>query len=368
MNNNTLGIYIHVPFCTVKCPYCNFYSVKHQSDLEERYISALVADITQHGKNNNSCTVDSIYLGGGTPSLLSRRSLERIFDALHRSFNISTPEVTAESNPTTLTAGTLSALRSVGVNRLSVGVQSLSAGDLAFLGRKHSPEQAKKAILTAREHGFQNISADIITALPNHTQQNLTDTVGELGELGITHLSAYMLKVEQNTPFYLDGIQVDDEHAADCYLTVCKAAEKLGFKQYEISGFAKDGYRCVHNLKYWQLENYLGLGPAAHSCVNGERFSYSDDITAYITTSTDGRKTVSHGRGGDMFERLMLALRLTDGIDPTQYETHFPDISSRVSKLMAQGLMKRVEDNYSLTYEGFLLSNSVIGYLSDLDE
>lgn len=326
-----IGLYVHVPFCAVKCPYCDFYSVKYSQNAVRDYIDNLKTQINIY----HNIPVDTLYFGGGTPSLLSIANLTEIFGLLKNHFIFSLKETTIEVNPNTVTEEKLRSYLELGVNRLSVGVQSLDDADLKFLGRNHTPERALNVISMARKVGFENISADLMIGLPN---QNDKVFLENLNKLDVDHISLYMLKIEENTPFYRQNIIIDDDFAADLYLSASEKIEQLGLQQYEISNFGK---KSLHNLKYWKCEEYIGLGPSAHSYYNGIRFS---------DTETDEN-------AGTLAEKAMLGLRLTDGFD-------FEDLAI-AEKYQKPGCVNINGKNVSLTKKGFLISNKIIGDLTD---
>lgn len=259
------GLYIHVPFCRKKCPYCDFYSVGYREELAERYADAVIRNLRYYNED-----YDTVYFGGGTPSLMARQ-IPRILDEVHRT---ASAEVTVECNPLEMDKETLKILRGCGVNRLSVGIQSAVDGELAALGRTHTFEQARQAVLTANKVGFYDISADIMIGTPGQTAETLTRTIGELGNLPLTHISAYMLKIEPNTVFGKKPPALPDEdETAELYLSEVRLLENARFMQYEVSNFARRGMTSRHNLKYWRREEYLGIGAAAHSFYKGKRFA-----------------------------------------------------------------------------------------------
>lgn len=344
-----LGLYMHVPFCRKKCPYCDFYSVGFREELAAEYADAVLRNIRHYG----GC-YDTVYFGGGTPILFARH-IPRILAEVHRTVSA---EVTVECNPLEMDRETLTALFSSGVNRLSVGVQSAVNTELRALGRTHTFEQARQAILTAREVGFYDISADIMLGIPGQDRSSLTYTIGKLCELPITHVSAYLLKIEPNTVFYKNppALPNDDDTAA-LYLAAVHRLEALGFKQYEISNFAKGGMTSSHNLKYWRREEYLGIGPAAHSFYNGRRFAVKRDLREFIA-SEHQIEEITDDAPDELEERIMLGLRLTEGIPKELWER----VKSALP-LIPEKYYRIENDRLSLTPEGFLVSNEIISTL-----
>lgn len=349
MMSNPRGLYIHVPFCVSKCPYCDFYSLAFSRQAAADYTKAVIRNFARYDE-----PFDTVYFGGGTPVLLH----EHIGEIL-RAVNIAAgAEITAEANPCLCTDRALYDLRSAGVNRLSLGVQSLCDSELSALGRRHSAAQAKSAVLTAGAAGFDNISADLMLATPGQTADSLSRTITKLCELPITHVSAYLLKTEPNTPFGKNPPKLPGEdETAELYLSAVKQLSAAGFAQYEISNFAKSGFESRHNLKYWRREEYLGIGPAAHSFYGGRRFAVPRDLAAFV--AADEQPTELTDAAPDEFEeRVMLGLRLSEGIPEELWKP-------------LSGALRRIPEKYysisggrlSLTAEGFLLSNEIIALL-----
>ena len=265
---SSLGIYIHVPFCGRKCAYCDFYSVNWTKTAAESYTAAVLRNIRHY--SDNSQLVDTVYFGGGTPSLLAPQQIGNIIDEIRKGFQLADDaEITLEANPCTLNAEKLAQLRSIGVNRLSIGVQSMIDEELKVLGRVHTAERAEQAVLDAAAAGFENISCDLMIALPEQKAESLRYSAEKLAALPIQHISAYILKTENGTPFDCEEIRrrlPDEDASAELYLQMVELLEKRGFMQYEVSNFAKKGYESRHNTRYWKCSDYLGIGPAAHSC------------------------------------------------------------------------------------------------------
>ena len=350
------GLYIHVPFCLSKCPYCDFYSIKYNKETADDYASAVIRNIQHYGG-----AFDTVYFGGGTPFLL----WEKICEILGYIDVTKSAEITVEANPCTVDAQKLSALRCAGVNRISFGVQSLYDSELKMLGRRHDGRTAVNAIETAKKQGFDNISADIMLGTPGQTLDSVTCTIQRLSELPVTHISAYMLKIEENTPFANARLSLPDEdETCSIYLKATELLNNLGFHQYEISNYAKDGAECLHNLKYWNCEEYLGIGPAAHSYYNGKRFFVPRNLNAFI--SSEYQKTISEDeKPGGHEEYAMLRLRLTEGLSLSEYEALGGDSASMKQTLstIPREYFSLNGDTVSLTPEGFLVSNMIIGRL-----
>ena len=360
--NSAAGIYIHVPFCKQKCPYCDFYSITSPS-LYDEYTEAVLRAVA-------SCPfdieADTLYFGGGTPSLLGASRLVAIKEAAFSRFSLDNrSEVTLEANPGAVDFAMLESLSNGGFNRIAFGVQSLNDNVLKVLGRIHSAKQAADSILAAREAGFKQISADLMLAVPTQTIEDISASIAALAALSVEHISAYLLKVEPKTAFGSAQIDVDDDFAADCYLAAAEQLSKNGFLQYEISNFAKDSrFQSRHNLKYWNCEPYLGIGPAAHSFIDGRRFYFERDLAAFCSAPTPWELRRDDGEGGGEDERIMLGLRLNSGIDLSCFSPKTQErVLSRIPPLEKAGLVNNREGVVSLTVLGALVSNSVISRL-----
>lgn len=344
------GLYIHVPFCQKKCPYCDFYSVGFNEELAEKYADAVIRNIRHYNEN-----YDTVYFGGGTPILIARQ-IPRILAECNFT---KSAEITVECNPCEMTGETLEILHNAGVNRLSVGLQSVSNPELKWLGRAHTFEQAAQAIQLAAEVGFCDISADLMLGLPQQDHSFPVYTVKRLRELPLTHLSAYLLKIEPNTVFGKnppEGLPSEDEAAA-LYLSAMNMLGSDGFEQYEISSLAKGGMKSLHNLKYWHREEYLGIGPAAHSFYKGKRFEIARNLREFID-SEHQTELITDDDPNEIEEKIMLGLRLTEGIPKELY--------SRVQSalpLIPENYYKLENGRLSLTRGGFLVSNEIIATL-----
>ena len=348
------GLYIHVPFCLSKCPYCDFYSEKFSKTSAESYKDAVI-------RNLRDCndSFDTIYFGGGTPILLSDK-LSEITSIVHKNNKC---EITVEANPCCATEVALSALVTAGINRISFGVQSFSKHELSQLGRRHSNEQAINAINLAHRYGIENISVDIMLGTPLQTKESVRETIDMISSLPVKHVSAYMLKIEENTPFGKNPPHLPDEdETCEIYLSAVEQLEAIGLKQYEISNFAVPGYESRHNLKYWRCEEYLGIGPSAHSYYNGKRFYVERNLNDFI--NAEKQQVVIDEENPNSFDEFaMLRLRLTEGLlfsDCKKFGVSRETIIKRAS-LIPQNLAKISNDSISLTPEGFLISNAIIG-------
>ena len=288
-NLKKLGIYIHIPFCRSKCMYCDFCSFPQiKKEKIDSYVNRLVDDILNYKipSGVKYLPADTVYFGGGTPTLLEIEHFEKILLALKNKFGIDgNAEISAECNPRTVDKEKLAAMRNLGINRLSIGMQSSSSEELKLVGRMHTYDDCKIAVLEAREAGFENISLDLMYGLPSQTLDSFKKSLSDVIALSPNHISSYALKLEEGTPLYrlADKYSFPDEDAVcDMYEEMCNTLSDFGYNRYEISNFAYVGYESRHNLKYWNYDDYLGFGVAAHSFVCGERIENSRDFDAYI--------------------------------------------------------------------------------------
>lgn len=356
------GLYLHIPFCAKKCSYCDFYSFASSEQQYDKYVTAL-CDEFLHYKERFSAFFDSLYFGGGTPSLLGGERIKKIIDCVKASL-VSPCEITVECNPADNLLDTFKVLKQAGVNRISLGVQSAVEQELAVLGRRHTNNDVIRTVEDLRTVGINNISLDLMIGLPNQTFDSLKQSLDFLVSLEPKHISCYILKVEKGTELYKNYNQFsfpDDEIISDMYLFVCKYLKEQGFEHYEISNFAKPEYRSKHNMKYWNCEEYLGIGPSAHSFMDGERFYYKRSLNSFF----NGESTVTDGDGGSEDEYIMLRLRLLDGLNFYEFKNRFgkqvpSSILSAALSLQKHGLVNISNEKISLTEKGFLVSNSVI--------
>lgn len=357
------GLYLHVPFCQKKCRYCDFYSGFSDEIQIDRYTKALIKSINQWGGKFHR-PIDTIYFGGGTPSLLNHR-LPEVVKAVRESFKVlPDPEITLEINPTVKTQEILCFAKEAGVNRLSIGMQSGIDRELEILGRTHTFADTENTVKAARNSGFSNISLDLMIGLPESTEKSLTESLDKITALNPEHISAYILKIEENTAFYKTAESLnlpDDDAVSDQYLLMCEYLKEKGYGHYEISNFAKESFESRHNLKYWLGADYLGLGPSAHSFIDNKRFFYPRDLKGFI----EGNSPIFDGLGGGEEEFIMLRLRLKSGVNENEYRNKFGKNLTDTFKEKAQlfqknGLMTIENDRYSLTDSGMLLSNSII--------
>ncbi len=350
-----LGLYLHVPFCKRKCAYCDFYSAVFSEELIDRYVDSLTESIKIWGGKLNR-PINTIYLGGGTPSLLNRR-LVPLLDTVKSNFSVEkNAEITLEINPQESIEEMLIYAKKAGVNRLSIGAQSGNDAFLKTLGRTHTAADTVNAVKTARKLGFSNISLDLMIGLPDSNLDTLKKDLDFILDLKPQHISCYILKIEQNTAFYKlqNTLNLPNEdNVSDQYLFMCDYLKQNGFSHYEISNFCKKGYESVHNLKYWNCEEYLGLGPSAHSFLDSKRFYYPNDLKSFI----NGNEFVFDSLGGDKAEKIMLSLRLKDGI-ATEI---LPQKSKEKCLTFSKNGLGILNGNiFSLTDKGMLVSNAII--------
>lgn len=359
------GIYIHVPFCLSKCPYCDFYSMRSDDETMERYTEAVIKDIKS---TRSGIEADTVYFGGGTPSVLGAERIGRILSAVKESFKLVSPEITVECNPSSTSEEFYKKLSDMGVNRISLGMQSAVENERRILGRLSDRKQIRENVDNIKKAGIKNISVDLMVGVPFQTSESLLASIMFITQLDVQHVSAYMLKIEEGTFFHKRQKLLplpDEDSTCDMYLFLCDYMSKLGFKQYEISNFAKPGYKSRHNLKYWHDEEYISFGPAAHSFFDGRRYYYERDLEKYISSP----EKIDDGEGGSKQEYVMLALRLTEGLNETAYAEKYGELTESFKSLADEyrryGLMLKSGNSYSMTPQGFLISNTIIGNFVD---
>ena len=375
-----LGIYVHIPFCRSKCQYCDFYSVTDKNDkLLDAYLDAICRHIKETAPLAPDYRVDTVYFGGGTPSFFGASGLAVILDTLRRNFDISKDaEITFEANPDSVTDKLLKRLRAEGFNRVSLGVQNDGDEMLKKLGRPHTYAQAVTAVERIRKAGYRNISLDLMYGLPGQSLDDWMHTLRNVLSLLPEHISCYALKVEEGTPLYdckdICGI-ADDDTQADMYLAAVEMLRSKGYRQYEISNFARKGLVSRHNMKYWTGVEYIGFGPAASSDFGGKRFTAVRDLQGYIQGIREGSTILEEVNEVPMRERageyLMTRLRTSLGVDPKEYETRFMLPFRPLAEKLAQyqGYAECSRSGiWRLTPEGFLISNTVISDLLLIQE
>lgn len=374
-----LGLYLHIPFCKSKCLYCDFCSLPNpKRERIASYVDALCLDLERRAFDCRNYEVDTVYLGGGTPTILSAEQLERIMATLARYYHISKEaEITAECNPATGNADLFRRMRGAGFNRLSIGLQSAHREELRALGRLHSFAEFLSTWEAARAAGFSNLSADVMFGIPHQTRESFSETLDRVIACEPTHLSAYSLAVEEGTPFGKRGEDAldlpDEEGTRAMYLDMVSRLDSAGLCQYEISNFARTGYESRHNLKYWSMDPYLGFGPAAHSDFEGVRFGNSRDVEAYLR----GEEIVSERDRPSELERMnesvMLRMRLTEGISLSDFGARFGKraaqrVQESLKKHEQGGFVRATADGFAFTPEGFLVSNAILSEILEFGE
>ena len=377
--DETVGIYVHIPFCASKCGYCDFYSRPDSDQMMDKYQQALLTHIQESLPRMQPYYIDTVYFGGGTPSYYGAKRLCEVLDALKASNRLlKDAEITAEMNPDSMRLNDLKLMRKEGFNRISMGVQSANDKILKLIGRRHTYEQAVKAYRMARQAGFKNISVDLIYGLPGQTKADWADTLAKIIGWNPDHISCYGLKLEEGTPMYQvyhdTNAIPDDDTQADMYLYASEMLERHGYHRYEISNFARRGMESQHNLKYWQLHDYMGFGPSAHSCVGNQRYSYVPNLQSYITGVLTGGEIIDEHETITELERaneyLMLSMRTAYGISARDYTSHFrasfAPLEEKLKFFAEKGWAKESNGRWAFTTSGFLVSNLLIGELLDV--
>ncbi len=357
------GIYVHIPFCRKKCPYCDFFSRSGGEGDYDRYTDKICKQIKAFSEKEK-VIADTLYFGGGTPTAIGAQRINKIISAAEYAFGLVSPntEITVEVNPGKEDID-FDLLFSAGCSRISIGLQSANDRELQFLGRTHNTADAERCIKSAANAGFDNISLDLMIALPEQTNENLRRSVDFCANHGAKHISAYILKIEEGTVFYKnkDSLNLpDDERTADMYEYLCSLMKEYGYEHYEISNFCRTGYESKHNLKYWHDEEYLGFGASAHSFYRGKRFYSPKSFTRFYAD-----EIIPDGNGGDIEEFIMLGLRLSEGITNERFRIRFgydiPDkYIIRAERFESSGLTKILSNGFALTEKGFMVSNSLI--------
>ena len=370
---NTIGIYIHIPFCKSKCDYCDFYSLAGQEEEMDRYQKALLTHLRSFGPKLKGWVVDTIYFGGGTPSYYGDKRLREILSLIQRLCTISRQaEITVECNPDSVDPRSMARLRRAGVNRISLGMQSADGQQLRCLHRVHSPRQVIQAVSDIRQAKIENLSLDLIYGLPGQTMADWEDTLEKALDLAPEHLSCYGLKVEPDTPLARqveEGLALPDEdQQADLYLRTVDLLRQHGYRQYEISNFAKPGRESRHNLKYWLGREYVGFGPGAHSYFQGHRYAYPRDLEGYIQAISAGCAQVEQVQPvpppEQAKEYLLLRMRTARGIEEWEYRRkfglNFEPIARRLEFFEDHRWAEQTDHRWHFTPQGYLLSNSLI--------
>jgi len=383
-----ISLYVHIPFCTAKCGYCDFNSYAGQDHLVPSYSEGLIHEAQLWQKTVAGRGVRTMFFGGGTPSLMPVEELRAIMDGLHDAFDIAPEaEITLEANPNSLDEEYLRTIRDVGINRLSIGVQSFHDDELKALDREHSATDATNAYRAARAAGFDNVSLDLIFGLPEQEMSSWQESVEEALALEPDHISLYALTVEQGTPLARDVARgrtpsPDPDAQADQYEWTQERLAEAGYEHYEISNWAKPGHRCEHNLTYWRCQEYLGLGAGAHSYLDGVRFAVATLPNRYLELVNESWEGMLAG-GGEMrqvvsgetitpelamADTLILGMRLNEGISLSAFRARFgvdalEHFAEHLEMPFAERLVEHADDHLRLTKRGRLLANEVFANL-----
>ena len=368
MNHSTQSIYIHIPFCKSKCPYCDFASWARKEDLIEKYFNALIYEIrTKCEAYLKLSTIRTIFIGGGTPSLIYPDYYVRLFEELKRFFIIDKDcEITLELNPGTVKDEYLAEYKNLGVNRVSIGAQSFNDNILETLGRKHSVNETLEAINKTKSVGIDNFNLDFIFSVPGMTKDIWLETIYKAIELEPKHISTYSLIIEPGTPFehiYKDPkLLPTDETAFEFYYLLCKILKENGFIHYEVSNFAKKGFECKHNLVYWLAKEYYAFGVSAHRYINGLRTCNVKDLETYI--ANPNLEIITDYPINYNFEKIMLTSRLNEGFDMNLIERVSTKSLSEIKKILydlsSEGYLELSDKKVHLTDKGFFINNEIL--------
>ena len=362
----SIGLYLHIPFCRGKCPYCDFYSMRADTACMDTYTQALQKSMVQWAERVGRAA-DTLYLGGGTPSLLGGARIEALVQTARDCYGLRGAEVTVECNPSDADGRLFEMLAQAGVNRISLGLQSAGDEERKALGRRAGVKEAAESIRLARAVGIPNLSLDLMLGIPGQTAESLRRSIDFCVQAGVRHISAYLLKIEEGTLFARRRASLalpEEDAVCDLYEQACESLEAAGFRQYEISNFARPGFESRHNLKYWNAEEYLGLGASAHSFLEGKRFFYLRDLPAFLR----GEEPIQDGEGGSFEEYAMLRMRLAGGLQEGAVRQRYgcgipPKMRESARRMEKYGLVSQDGDGIRLTRKGFLLSNTVIAEL-----
>lgn len=372
--NKSMELYLHIPFCARKCAYCDFLSFSCGTEIQKRYVDRLIEEIKTASAGFRDTTVTSVFVGGGTPSILSSGEIVRIFDALRNTFNIEeTAEISMEANPGTVTKEKLLDYRRAGINRLSFGLQSADNAELKALGRIHTYEEFLESYHMARACGFENINVDLMSALPGQTVESWLETLKKVAALEPEHISAYSLIIEEGTPFYEmygeergENLLPDEDSEREMYHRTKTVLKELGYERYEISNYAKPGFECRHNVGYWTNVPYLGLGLGASSYIDGCRFQNTSDMDEYLNGEPGVRHEEMVLSEQDMQEEyFFVGLRMVRGVSLKQFRERFGIPADQVypgllERLLREGVVERSGDMFRLTEYGMDVSNYVM--------
>ncbi|MGO0900655.1 radical SAM family heme chaperone HemW [Clostridioides difficile] len=384
-----LGLYIHIPFCVKKCKYCDFNSYKMDIDAKKRYIEDLKIEMELYSNKlykdnkykkkedyhlNSDDTITSIFVGGGTPSILTSDEIREIFTSVRAMFNIDkNAEITIECNPGTLTLEKLKTMKDIGINRLSIGLQTVQEQHLNFIGRIHTYEEFEKNYKDALSVGFKNINIDLMYSLPNQTLCDWKETLQKVSDLNPTHISAYSLILEEGTELYNmyenNKFELIDENMdIEMYEYTINYLKSKGYNQYEISNYSKDGYNCEHNILYWECEHYIGLGAGASGYINKNRYNNLESLDDYHLSLTKREKPIQENEilsEKDMIEeKIFMGLRMNKGIEFEDFKKNFgldfrEKYNKQIEMLLDRKLINQSFEGIQLTQKGREISNSI---------
>ncbi|MFL8709799.1 radical SAM family heme chaperone HemW [Clostridioides sp. GD02377] len=384
-----LGLYIHIPFCVKKCKYCDFNSYKMDIDAKKRYIEDLKIEMELYSNKlykdnkykkkedyhlNSDDTITSIFVGGGTPSILTSDEIREIFTSVRAMFNIDkNAEITIECNPGTLTLEKLKTMKDIGINRLSIGLQAVQEQHLNFIGRIHTYEEFEKNYKDALSVGFKNINIDLMYSLPNQTLCDWKETLQKVSDLNPTHISAYSLILEEGTELYNmyenNKFELIDENMdIEMYEYTINYLKSKGYNQYEISNYSKDGYNCEHNILYWECEHYIGLGAGASGYINKNRYNNLESLDDYHLSLTKREKPIQENEilsEKDMIEeKIFMGLRMNKGIEFEDFKKKFgldfrEKYNKQIEMLLDRKLINQSFEGIQLTQKGRKISNSI---------
>ena len=361
------GLYVHIPFCEQKCRYCDFVSFADAADNADAYLNALEREAAEYA----GMEIDTVFIGGGTPSVLRANQLERLFNIINSTFKIAPDaEFSIEINPGTIDADKIAAIINGGVNRVSIGVQSFNDNELAAIGRIHTAGEAVRAVNEIHGAGIKNINVDLMTSIPKQSAESLMKSLETAVSLPVTHISAYSLILEEGTPLYDDYetgkfAPVGEDEDRDNFDMLLKFLSGHGFDRYEISNFAKTGCECRHNIKYWECREYVGLGLAAHSYLDRKRFYNTSDLNKYLRGGFNSEDILTLDCADLMSEFMMMGLRMTRGVSGAEFLRRFGErieniYGAQLEKFANIGLVEHKNGRYFLTARGMDVSNSIM--------
>ncbi|HEY8420483.1 MAG TPA: radical SAM family heme chaperone HemW [Thermoclostridium sp.] len=372
--DETIGIYVHIPFCMRKCNYCDFPSLPGMDDFFQDYADAVCREIESASGKFLNWIVDSVFFGGGTPSVLPAENISKIAGTLSKNFDISkNAEISIEVNPGTISEEKAVVYKELNFNRISIGLQSASNSILKFMGRVHTREMFEECVDLVKKCGFTNINADVIFGVPNQTMKDFQETIELVLHKGVTHVSCYSLKIEEGTPWHEMNEKgelppVDEDLEREMYYWAINRLNEAGFKHYEISNFAKPGFQSMHNIKYWTSKPYIGFGAAAHSYMNDARYSNIENPVEYIKRINEGKSTIGFsehiGIDEKLSERFILGLRMIEGVDMGQLEKEFGrealnKYHDKIKMLIGKNLLSVENGMLKLTKAGLDFANQV---------